>query len=75
MSRLGKKLIAAVREAIASPYLLRVRTEKVWNPAYDQEARCTCGHAYERHFDSYDDMANVGCKYCECPEFRPEERP
>lgn len=51
------------------PYLDRVVVEKVWNPRYDQEAKCKCDHPYERHFDSYDDMRNVGCKYCECADF------
>lgn len=31
---------------------------------------CECGHAYYRHFDTYDDMYPVGCKYCECFEFK-----
>lgn len=51
------------------PYLERVEIRKVWNPKYPQVARCCCGHVYERHFDSYDKMANVGCKYCDCAEF------
>lgn len=25
---------------------------------------CECGHEYYRHFDTYDNMAPVGCKYC-----------
>jgi hypothetical protein len=52
------------------PYLERHRTELVWNKSFDQEAECVCGHPYYRHFDSYDNMANVGCKYCGCFEFR-----
>jgi hypothetical protein len=51
------------------PYLDRVTVEKIWNPDYDQNATCKCGHSYERHFDSYESMANVGCKYCECRVF------
>lgn len=53
------------------PYLERkvVSIEKDWNPKFDQSAKCICGHRYERHFDSYDHMANVGCKYCDCREF------
>jgi hypothetical protein len=47
----------------------RVVTDKKWNPKYDQLAKCICGHHYERHFDSYDQMENVGCKYCGCREF------
>jgi hypothetical protein len=51
------------------PYLEKVVIEKVWNPQYSQQAICVCGHAYERHFDGYDDMANIGCKYCGCNDF------
>lgn len=39
---------------------------------YDPELAdvpCRCGHAHYRHFDSYDDMRPVGCKYCECQEW------
>lgn len=31
---------------------------------------CECGHPYYRHFDSYDNMAPVGCKYCSCRKFK-----
>lgn len=40
--------------------------------AYDgklDEKECICGHQYHRHFDSYDDMRPVGCKYCMCGFF------
>lgn len=49
------------------PYIPKKTTKYVWNPDfYDQDAKCSCGHPYDRHFDSYDDMAPVGCKYCVC---------
>lgn len=41
-----------------------------WNPERDQKAKCKCSHIYERHFDSWEDMRPVGCKYCECGEFK-----
>lgn len=25
---------------------------------------CECGHPYYRHFDTYENMSAVGCKYC-----------
>lgn len=25
---------------------------------------CECGHPYYRHFDTYDNMSAIGCKYC-----------
>lgn len=33
---------------------------------YGDNRLCVCGHPYYRHFDTYDDMSPVGCKYCEC---------
>jgi hypothetical protein len=30
---------------------------------------CKCGHTYYRHFDTYQKMKPVGCKYCQCWEF------
>jgi hypothetical protein len=51
------------------PYLKKTTVEDVWNPEYDQNAFCKCGHHYHRHFDSYEEMANVGCKYCGCYNF------
>jgi len=51
------------------PYIEKTVIEKHWNPDYDQSAICTCGHIYGRHFDSYDHMSNIGCKYCDCMEF------
>ncbi len=46
---------------------------RLWDENHDQNAWCTCGHIYNRHFDGYDDMASVGCKYCECYAFKSEE--
>lgn len=53
------------------PYLLETHTtvEKVYNPLYGDDKVCVCGHTYYRHFDSYDEMSNVGCKYCSCHDF------
>jgi hypothetical protein len=44
-----------------------------YNPEYGDEKLCKCGHSYYRHFDSYENMAPVGCKYCQCDEFTPAE--
>lgn len=46
-----------------------VQTIRKYNPNYGDDRICECGHSYYRHFDSYDNMAVVGCKYCECFEF------
>lgn len=56
-----------------NPYLIDVKTiikeEKKYNPDYGDNRICVCGHAYHRHFDPYEDMKNVGCKYCPCNDF------
>lgn len=43
--------------------------DRSWNPQHDQQTKCSCGHPYERHFDGYEDMYPIGCKYCECDTF------
>ena len=48
-------------------------TFKEYNPEYGDSKLCKCGHSYYRHFDSYERMAPVGCKYCQCDEFIPAE--
>lgn len=53
------------------PYIKRrtITVEKMYNPAYGDDRMCKCGHRYESHFDSYDNMANVGCEFCFCTDF------
>lgn len=53
------------------PYLTKFKTvvEYVYNKDYGDERVCECGHRYERHFDSYEEMDPIGCKYCECETF------
>ncbi len=46
-----------------------------YDPSFGDEKVCVCGHAYYRHFDTYDGMYPVGCKYCECFEFKLQEQP
>lgn len=54
------------------PYIekKRIVVDRKHNPKYDQNKLCECGHAYHRHFDSYDDMRAIGCKYCDCFTFK-----
>ena len=40
-----------------------------YNPVYGDNRECKCGHPYYRHFDTYEGMSPVGCKYCECFHF------
>jgi hypothetical protein len=62
----------------SGPYLIttvtRTLTAHRFNKAYDQNAKCAepgCDHPYYRHFDTYENMAIVGCKYCICFWFKP----
>lgn len=36
----------------------------LYDSTYGDDILCECGHPYYRHFDSYEDMSPVGCKYC-----------
>jgi len=40
---------------------------------YGDSKLCECEHQYHRHFDSYEDMSPVGCKYCDCDTFREKQ--
>lgn len=42
----------------------------IYDPTFGDDKLCECGHEYYRHFDTHDDMANVGCKYCVCYTFK-----
>lgn len=43
--------------------------EGEYNPDYEDTRICECGHTYAHHFDSYENMKPVGCKYCPCFKF------
>lgn len=49
---------------------LKFLKENHYNPKFGDGKKCECGHDYYRHFDSYDDMYPIGCKYCECYTFK-----
>lgn len=57
-----------------SPYLYSklksISQEKSFNPKYDSDSTCDCGHAYYRHFDPYENNDAVGCKHCQCHHFK-----
>lgn len=56
------------------PYIIEeiVIKKKRYNPNYGNDKVCECSHTYDRHFDGYENMKAVGCKYCECDEFKPQ---
>lgn len=48
--------------------------QSAYDPKFGDHRVCICSeeehsHTYERHFDSYDNMRPVGCKYCSCTKF------
>ena len=51
--------------------------DTVCNNKYDSKHGdnrvCECGHTYYRHFDSYENMVDIGCKYCGCSEFKEQK--
>jgi hypothetical protein len=66
------KMIAEFNEKHKDePYLLEniFVIKRKYNPNYDNDKTCICGHPYHRHFDSYENMEAVGCKYCGCNNF------
>lgn len=67
----GRKIKAKLISTPNSPYLEYEYKEIIrkYNPKYGDDRVCICGHTYYRHFDSWEDMADCGCKYCGCNNF------
>ena len=42
----------------------------IYDDKFGNDRVCKCEHSYYRHFDSYDNMRAIGCKYCQCGTFR-----
>jgi hypothetical protein len=40
-----------------------------YDSSFGDNRVCECGHPYYRHFDTYDQMSPIGCKYCRCYAF------
>ena len=70
-----KERAEIMRFGTQSPYIMEEETitHKRYNPYYGLERICECGHTYDRHFDSYEDMDAVGCKYCDCFTFKEKK--
>ena len=56
------------KSEVEEPYLYEIEVNRTthYNLAYGSDRICECGHPYYRHFDTYEDMYPIGCKYCEC---------
>jgi hypothetical protein len=50
--------------------------EDDYDASVGDDTLCICGHTYYRHFDPYEHMDPVGCKYCnhytECTGFKAQ---
>lgn len=65
----------SIEPAYISETEVITRTIYKYNPKYGDDRICKCGHSYYRHFDSYENMEPVGCKYCECMGFEEATNP
>ena len=78
---LDKNLLHAAITEVMREHHLEVKREadgpEFFDPTFGDEKVCKCGHTYDRHFDSYDAMRPIGCKYChktgECSGFELAE--
>lgn len=75
MKELVAEYEAKPTNKLNKPYIsdYEVVTIRKYNPHYGDNRECECGHDYHRHFDSYENMEVVGCKYCGCGEFVEKE--
>lgn len=48
---------------VEQPYLeeTHISVERKYNPKYGDHRECKCGDSYDRHFDSYENNAALGC--------------
>lgn len=53
--------------------LTALESMPAYDPAFGDDKLCACGHTYYRHFDSYENMYPVGCKYCICYLWTPKK--
>ncbi len=67
---LGYKVKRTVEHGMTFLTIIDPNEPVRYNECYGDDRLCKCGHPYYRHFDSYEDMAPVGCKYCGCGEFK-----
>ena len=58
------------------PYIYKSITtiSRHYNPNYGDDRVCECDHPYYRHFDTYEQMEPIGCKYCGCYEFKEKKK-
>jgi hypothetical protein len=62
-------LCDAIRNILSYEGLVCDSETDEYDPKFGDEKVCECEHTYYRHFDPYEQMDPVGCKYCQCDEF------
>ena len=65
--RLVAKIISELTESSGDTTLV------FYDKNIGDDLPCKCGHVYYRHFDSYEDMRPIGCKYCSCFHFEEKQ--
>lgn len=58
------ELIESVLDREDEGHYVSCANEIEYDPQFGDDKLCLCGDPYYRHFDTYDDMAPIGCKYC-----------
>lgn len=62
-----------IEDDLTLPYVEKLEslnTRFSYNEKFGDDRECKCGHSYYRHFDSYEEMIPIGCKYCGCYDFK-----
>lgn len=70
-----ESLCQLITDAILHEGYIVFPDEIPYDSNFGDDKACECGHPYYRHFDTYDDMAPIGCKYCSkySPDWDKEE--
>lgn len=66
----GESILKSDVLSLEPPYDYNTDNTSRYNPNFGDHRECQCGHSYYRHFDSYENMEAIGCKYCGCKEFK-----
>ena len=62
----AKRIIRNMVQYLKDDEVAPNQVPDVYDPNFGDDRPCKCGHPYYRHFDSYENMDPVGCKYCPC---------
>ena len=59
-----ESLCQLITDALLHEGYIEFPGEITYDANFGDDKLCECDHPYYRHFDTYDNMAPVGCKYC-----------